>query len=106
MTHATDITIENMESAGKEFESLDTPGNCRLIQFDENSTEVVGGFVKDTWILIVRGNVPISNLDIKLVPEHPPKQTPEYRKIEVIGCLQLLLYQLLENMRLYLTLQV
>src|SRR5262245_17165707 len=60
------------------------PQSIRLIDFD--TAEVRPGFVNNTFILIVTGSVPCSNMRVELVPLIYIRR-PEYWEIEVVGIL-------------------
>lgn len=79
------MTIQSQMSL-KEFETLPQPSSCRLIDFDQDKTEVRPGIVNGTYILIVRGTKPFLNMQVNLVPLVYIQQ-PEYWGIEVTGCL-------------------
>ena len=57
---------------------------CRLIDFSD--AEVRSMFLNNTYILIVVGTKPYSNMDVMLVPRIYVEQ-PEFWEIEVVGCL-------------------
>jgi hypothetical protein len=66
------------------FQKLPASESCRLIEFE--NAEVRSGIVKDTYFLIVSGNAPCLNMQIRLEPRVYVAQ-PEYWGIEVVGCL-------------------
>ncbi|MEM7035790.1 MAG: hypothetical protein AAF570_02350 [Bacteroidota bacterium] len=66
------------------FESLPPASTCRLIPFSR--VNVLPGDIKGSYILVVKGEMPNMNMDVKLVPVTYVKQ-PDYWQIEVVGCL-------------------
>jgi hypothetical protein len=66
------------------FKELPTSESCRLIDFEK--VDIIPGFVNGTWILIVSGTKPYSNMKVALFPRVYVRQ-PEYWGIEVVGCL-------------------
>jgi hypothetical protein len=77
-----------MESATEEILSMlrDLPASqvCKIIDFEK--AEVRPGFVGGTFFLVVSGNAPCFNTDVKLVPLVYIRR-PEYWEIEVVGCM-------------------
>ena len=68
----------------KQFANLDSAQSVKIIAFDE--LEVRPGFVSGTYILIVRGEAPCANMDVRLSPRIYI-DCPEYWGIEVTGSL-------------------
>jgi hypothetical protein len=58
--------------------------SCRLIGFDQ--AEVITGIVPGQYILVVSGEKPYLNMEVRLVPRIYV-QRPDYWEIEVVGCL-------------------
>lgn len=56
--------------------------SCRLIDFGH--AEVRPAFVPGTFVLIVTGEKPYANMEVRLLPVVYPKP-PEYWEIEVVG---------------------
>lgn len=66
------------------YTDLPQSESCRIIEFSD--AQAHPGIVNDTYILIVSGNKPYSNMKVDLVPRVYVRQ-PEYWEIEVVGCL-------------------
>lgn len=66
------------------FEKMPASQSCRQIPFDK--AEIRPGIVNDTFFLIVSGEAPCLNMEIKLQPLVYVRQ-PDYWGIEVVGCL-------------------
>jgi hypothetical protein len=58
--------------------------STRLVEFE--GAEVVGGFINDTYYLIVNGVKPYLNMTVKLIPLVYVER-PDYWGIEVVGTL-------------------
>ncbi len=69
---------------GEDFQSCPQSQSVRLIDFDD--AQVVGGIVKDTYLLMVYGMKPYLNMRVELVPRIYVRQ-PEFWEIEVVGFL-------------------
>jgi hypothetical protein len=67
-----------------EFQELPMAESCRRIDFDK--VQVTPGIVPGTWILVVSGEKPYINMEVKLIPLIYIQQ-PGYWGIEVVGCL-------------------
>ena len=65
------------------LEKLPQSVTCRRIAFDH--AQVVPGFVKDTYFLIVSGKKPWVSMRVELVPLIYVDR-PDYWGIEVVGC--------------------
>ena len=57
---------------------------CRLL--DYKVAGVVPGIVNDTWFLVVSGQAPCMNLEVRLMPLIYVS-CPDYWRIELTGCL-------------------
>jgi hypothetical protein len=68
----------------KEFAALPAPASVRIIDFEK--AEVVPGIVPNTFILIVSGVKPYTNMKVSLVPLVYIKQ-PDFWGIEVVASL-------------------
>ncbi|AXS41930.1 hypothetical protein [Breoghania sp. L-A4] len=68
----------------KTFAARPAPQACKLMDFDK--AQVHPGFLPNTFILIVSGDKPSTNIEITLRPLVYVKQ-PEYWGFEVIGCI-------------------
>jgi hypothetical protein len=66
------------------FQKLPASESCRLIEFEK--AEVRPGIVSGTYFLVVCGNAPCMNMQVRLEPRVYVRQ-PEYWGIEVVGCL-------------------
>lgn len=58
--------------------------SSRVINFDK--AEVVGGFVNNSFFLVVSGEAPCINMEVSLIPLMYVR-CPEYWGIEVVGTL-------------------
>lgn len=63
---------------------LKAASGAKLIAFEE--AEVVPGFVNDTYFLVVRGEAPCLNMEVRLVPLIYI-DCPDFWQIEVTGTL-------------------
>ncbi len=72
-----------MKPDSKVLEALPPSATCRRIAFDD--AQVVPGFIKDTYFLIVSGKKPWASMKVELVPLVYVTQ-PDYWGIEVVGC--------------------
>jgi len=66
------------------FNSSPQTESTRLVEFEE--AEVVGGFINDTYFLIVHGVKPYLNMNVQLIPRVYVIR-PDYWGIEVVGTL-------------------
>jgi hypothetical protein len=66
------------------FNSSPQAESTRLVEFE--GAEVVGGFINDTYYLIVNGVKPYLNMTVKLIPLVYIER-PDYWGIEVVGTL-------------------
>jgi hypothetical protein len=80
------VTAKELETMMKQSKESST---CRLLArtIDETKAmaEVVGGFVNNTFFLIVAGKKPYLNMSVRLSPLVYAQQ-PDYWEIEVVGC--------------------
>ena len=67
-----------------DFTKAPASESCRLIDFD--TAEVITGIVPERYILVVSGEKPYLNLEVRLIPRIYV-QRPEYWEIEVVGWL-------------------
>lgn len=66
------------------LENLPAAQSVRLIGFED--AQVVGGFIPNTYVLIVSGTKPYMNMEVRLNPVIYTHQ-PDYWEIEVVGVL-------------------
>jgi len=72
-----------MKPDSKVLEALPPSTTCRRIAFE--GAQVVPGFIKDTYFLIVSGKKPWASMKVELVPLVYVTQ-PDYWEIEIVGC--------------------
>jgi hypothetical protein len=71
------------EDAMEYLRQLPVSGSCDLVDFDYN--DIVHGFVNDVLFLVVSGEKPCKDMEIKLVPFVLDRHA-DYWRIQVVGC--------------------